>query len=113
MGFEDLFRGFWINNIQLSSKRHEMLIEILIRNDLLQLLIVCLPVRPLSAQHETQLFQGSSILTAIHDLVNHLLAVHLLSNKQGIGELLQMEVNTIGSLVELGHVLLVSCIGGT
>ena len=90
-----------------------MLIEILIRNDLLQLLIISLPVRPLSAQHQTQLFQGSSILTAIHDLVNHLLAVHFLRNKQRIGELLQMEVNTVGSLVELGHVLLVSSIRGT
>ena len=89
-----------------------MFIEILIGNDLLQLLIVRLPVRPLSAQHETQLFQGSSILTAIHDLVNHLLAVHLLRNKQRIGELLEMEVNTVCSLIELGHVLLVGGIGG-
>lgn len=89
-----------------------MFIEILIRNDLLQLLVVRLPVRPLSAQHETQLLQGSSILTAIHDFINHLLAVHLLSNKQGIGELLEMEVNTVCCLIELGHVLLVSCIGG-
>mmetsp|Transcript_4647 Transcript_4647/g.7877 ORF Transcript_4647/g.7877 Transcript_4647/m.7877 type:complete len:368 (-) Transcript_4647:636-1739(-) len=94
--------------LQLVQILGELLVvgaELLLRNDLVQLLVVGLVGGALSSEHEGHLLEGDGVLALAHDLADQLHVVHLHGDAEGVWELVLLLVDLVGRRVRLHHLL--------
>lgn len=111
MGLENiLLRVLWIKLVEVSSELFVELAELLLRDDLVQIIIIGLVRGPLSSEHERHLLLDQRVFANGHHLVNKIHVVHFLGDSESIRILLLSFVNLVSSSVRLDHLLGVSSV---
>lgn len=110
MALKDGLRILRFEDIEVSRESLEVLEELFVANNLIEVCILSLERVALSAEHEGHLLLGYWVLAQGHGFSNEIGLVHLLSHAQGLGVLFVFDVDLVGSVERVLHLLCICCI---